>query len=581
MPLENYIRNSVADAPSDNSLMSFINTPSANFSGSGFGGASHNQHLNGKHRNVFLNGYAPYVQEPRDEIARDWELAAGRSIDMIGNSGFLRGCVETVIAQTVGAGLRMTFRPDHKALGWDIEKTREWSREVEAKFLDWGRNPRECDAGGKMTFGQMQQAWLQMYLYYGEGLALLPMLNKPFATSKTKVMMLPSSRLSNHTDYEKKLIQGVYVDGHGAPLAYDIQDMSDPLDKEYRKIQARDKSGRANVCHFFEPSVGVTRGLTPFAPVLKVIRQISQYMDATMVKAMLQTIFAATLETDVVGQTAFDGLLTDNDTEGAMAEFAGLKSDWYDGASIDLHEHGRIAHLFMGDKLDFKQANIKADDFDRLYSWLMRECATALGVTYDSFTGDDRDATYSSIRMGGAKEWLKVTRRRENLVVPFCKEVFGAWLEEQIGVGEIKFPGGFKQFQKVRGYATKAKWSGPAKPQADDFKTARAYQVRKDIGGATMEEISEEYGRDWDDDMYQRSEENSLAEKLGLPIPHASLDPVSEAFTLGEDLGGSGDETGPDAKKKSKGRGQKSSGGVRGGSDAEPQSNVELELTEA
>jgi capsid protein len=126
--------------------------------------------------------------------------------------------------------------------------------------------------------------------------------------------------------------------------------------------------------------------------------------------------------------------------------------------------------------------------------------------------------------MAGAVEWLTVMRRRNNIVTPFCDQVAEWRLDEEIASKRIPYPGGYERFQEEREFAARFTWTCPARPQADDYKTAKAFETRKGMFTTTLAEIHEEYGRDWDDDMRQRAAENALAEELGLPKPWAATD---------------------------------------------------------
>jgi len=538
----------------------------------------HSAYMNGG-QSMVLAGFNPQLREPGEDIRASWLQAAAKALESIQNSGFLSGAVETVSSATVGHGLRPSFRPDQEALEWDRSFTQKWSRKVEKAFKTWANNPLECDAGGKFTFNQQQQAIFASWLAYGEFLALFPLIKRKISKTRTKTALLPPSRLSDQTNEHENLYQGVYIDGWGLPQAYRINKRTATQGWQYDNIAARDRDGRPNVLHKFEPSIATTRGISVFAPILKVARQVDQFFDATMVKAMIQTIFAATMKTNVQGLSAFDGLMVEDDAGSATMLDAGslaeAKGEWYEEAKIDLRKHGRVAHLFPGDELDFKESSMAADDFDRIMSWLMREIAMGLGITYDAVSGDDRGATYSSIRMGSAREWLKVMRRRENIVIPFCNAVFETWLEEQIGTGRIEYPGGIKAYMKEKEHVCRVNWTGPAKPQADDFKTARAFEVRKEIGATTLAQIHEEYGTDWDDDAYQKAAENALYEELGLPLPWSPTDLLETPGGLEAELDAPA-EPGNDKRKRNSKR-QKGAGRSPG-DNPEPEGQIEFEL---
>lgn len=475
-------------------------------------------------QNPFLVSWNPQLREHQQDVQASWEKAAARAISVIQNSGFMAGIVEVASGNVVGPGLRMASRPDLVALGWEQKFATDWARDVENRFRAWASDPNECDAGGKLTFNQMQQAAFASYLANGEVLSLLPMLRRRSATL-TKVAMLPPTRLVQHTSDLDNWVQGVKVDGWGFPVAYRLREKDKTYGWKDRDIPAVDRDGRPNVLHVKDPTIATTRGISPFAPILKVTRQVDQYADATLTSAMIQTIFAATIKTNINGLAAFDGLMT-NEDRGSLdvGAFATAKGEWYNGAKIDLSQHGRIAQLFPNDELEFTEAKQPGSNYDHFMGWLMREIARGAGVTYENATGDYRGATYSSVRMAGAVEWLTVLRRRENIVVPFCRVVFETWLDEQIERGWVKYPGGYERYREQSAFASRTSWTGPVRPQADEFKTARAYEVRKDMFATTLAEIAEEYGRDWDDDMRQRAAESALALELGQPDPWAPKD---------------------------------------------------------
>lgn len=486
-------------------------------------------------RNPLMLSWRPALREQSRDIQQAWVDAAARAQEAIQNSGFLTRVLEVECGSVVGAGLRLSSRPDAEALKWTREEASKWARMVETKFRAWSENPVECDAAGKMTFPKQQQAAYASWKTFGEIFGLLPIIERPASMSKTKVLLLPPHRLMQKNDEFNNIVQGVKTDGWGFPLSYFVQEKDRIIGIKEREIAAYDRDGRPNVIHVFDSSIATNRGISPLASVLKVIRQVDQYADATLTAALIQTIFAATIKTNIQGLAAFEGLMTTGDTaETNIDAFAAKKGEWYESAKIDLTQHGRIAHLFPGDELDFTKSNAPGQQYDQFMGWLMREIAAGAGVTYESATGDYRGATYSSIRMAGAIEWLGVLRRRANIIVPFCQMVFNAWLEEEIFSGRIQFPGGYFAFLANRASATRASWSGPAQPQADDFKAARSAQVLKEIQGTTLADIAASYGRDWDDDMRQRAAENALADELDLPRPWS---PVTMLETKeGQDL---------------------------------------------
>ena len=195
-----------------------------------------------------------------------------------------------------------------------------------------------------------------------------------------------------------------------------------------------------------------------------------------------------------------------------------MRQGWYDKTKIDLGHHGKIAHLAPGDELNFPQpASIRTSTYDDFAKFLLREIARCLGLTYEEFTGDYAGATYSSVRMATSAMWMITIYRRVNIVAPFLNPIFEAWLEEDIENGWTPFPGGVDGFIENRVGACRAHWRGPAKPQADDHKFAKAVETLRNMGVITDEWICAELGEDWEDIYEQRQREMQKRKALDLP----------------------------------------------------------------
>lgn len=474
----------------------------------------------------YLIGWNPSLREPQTDVYASWLKAAARGIELAQNSGFIAGIVGNSTGSIVGGGLMLSARPDGEALGWSADRTREISSQFERVFRAWARNPLACDAGGQLTFGQQQQVALASWFLYGEYAAMAPLFKRMPGHLNTKLMMFPPSRIVQETDESRGMYQGVHIDAYGMPTAYRISTKTS-LGWKDRDYAARDADGRPLVIHGKEPSMASTRQVGPFTTVLNAARQYDQVFNAVVTKKLTQAVFAAALRTNMTGPGRMDGLMLPSDQEKLEDFLVGwgeAKNEFYDGAQIDLTKHGRIAQLFPGDELQFIESNGRGELQDQINEWLLREICQGAGVLYETGTGDFRGATYSSVRMGGAIEWLTVMRRRQNLIIPFCDSAYRMVLEEAIATGKIAYPGGVRAFRVEMDYAAVASWQGPARPQADDYKTAKAQEVRKNMGAATMAEIWAEYGMDWDDAMLQQKKENDRADELGLPLPHAPTD---------------------------------------------------------
>jgi lambda family phage portal protein len=290
--------------------------------------------------------------------------------------------------------------------------------------------------------------------------------------------------------------------------------------EEIVDIRARDSAGRPQVIHVYDGDAEQVRGITPLAPALKIVRQFDQLADATLTAALIQAIFAATIESDAPTDTILQALQDDDEQGvggGSMDGLLSAKAGWYDSTKIDLGRAGKIAHLFPGEKLTFNGSKTPNDTYEAFAKFLLREIARCLGMTFETLSGDYTAATYSSVRMSTSELWPLIVARRVNIPGRFYQQVFEAWLEEQIETGRTPFPGGFYAFLTKREAAARAEWRGPPKPQADDLKTQKAHEGYKRMGVMSDEMICNDLGVDVEDVYRQRAHEKKLREKLDLP----------------------------------------------------------------
>lgn len=281
--------------------------------------------------------------------------------------------------------------------------------------------------------------------------------------------------------------------------------------------------------------------MTPLAPVLKVTRQYDQMADATLTAALLQTVLAATITSDAFSDEIL-GTLNDGDGEegeslGEAAAFMAAKLDWASRTKIDLGQHGKVVNLFPGEKLELTGAKTPNDNYQNFTQNLLREIARCMGISYEALTLDHSNATYSSVRMGVSTIWPVTLRRRRSIAVPFVRGVFERWLDEEIITGRVGFPGGWENYKKLRAFATRSRWQGPARPTADDFKTAKAQSERLSNGTSSLTQECAENGTDFETIAQQRKYEQKWFEDNEMASPYCrTQQPDGAAGVTDEDL---------------------------------------------
>ena len=494
-------------------------------------------------RGTVFSKWIPSLRSSQEDVATAWEKAAARTTELAQNGGWISGMLDQATANTVGLGLRLSVVPENDLFGMSEALAQDWRKLVAAKWELWSENPLECDIEGTRTIGQMQDAAFKHWFATGEILGEIVTRNRPESATRTKVRLLSSTRLVNRTDASQNLFSGVRVNSDGMPISYLSRQTDAFLGERETEVAARDEYGRPKVIHVFAGAPGQRRGITPLVPVLKVAKQFDQLSDATLMASIIQTVFAASITSDMPTEDALRGLLSPQE-QGRLIASGGAPFDawfeaqagWAEGHTVDVGYAGRLAHMFPGEKLEFHSPEQPQAAYRDFSLHLLREMARCAGLTYESASGDYSGATYSSVRMAVNEIFAITVNRRKNLIVPFVQPIFAAWLEEQIAIGAIWFPGGLGNFIRNRAAATRAKWAGAPKPVADDLKAAKSAEVYQGMGVISDEMIANDLGVDIEDVYAQRARERELRKRYGLPENKtvAALDAQAKAAGGGD-----------------------------------------------
>lgn len=480
---------------------------------------------------VIASRVAP-LSSHRDDVRRSWLRAAGLAMDLIQNSGRLKGATDQVLADTVGVGLSLTPDPDLSGLGYDENETTQWIRLLRRRWRTFWHNARECDMRGKLTGPQMVDIALRWNIAFGEATGVFDFFDARERqtygiTTGTKLCMVTPSRLVQDTLPHEGLFQGVRHDDRGRAVSYRFETASGSV-KSKRDYAAFDADGRPMVMHVFDPmDANDVRGISQLAPAFRKHIQAEMLDDATLQMAILQTVFAITLTSDTPSQDAYEALEVLKEDGGReysqeYLEFLSAQLDRAAESRISVGADPQVSHLGPGEKLALERASVPGQDFLPFSNSLARDMARTIGITYGGLTMDHSNATYSSVRMENSSIWAVVMRRRERIAAPICQMVYANWLDEEIGEGRIPFKGGYLAFRANRERVSAAQWQGPPKPTADDYKSARASSERLENGTSSIEQETGDMGVDPDRLFEERQREHRRYVDAGMASPYAA-----------------------------------------------------------
>lgn len=456
------------------------------------------------------------LREHRDEIRRVWTRASSLAMDLLQNSGKLRGAADQILVDAVGNELQLNPKPNLERFGYTREEAIAWVREQKEAWKLYAWNPLECDFRAKLTVPQMTDIGMRHFMAFGESVGICQYMPEaqrlPGTRMGTKMLMLSPRQLVQDTNKVEGLYQGVIHDAYSRPVAYRFEEERDGF-KFKTDYPARDVEGRQIVMHAFDPfSSDDVRGLTLFAPAFRKILMGENADDAAAQLLFLQTIYSAILTSERPSAEAFEAFeaLTSSGAQG-VSELSQNVVDYFKAqfenaaeSEIRLGAGAGISQLAPGETLDFKNITAPGPAHKDLTASFNREGARTLGIGYGGYTLNFEGATYSSIQMEMAAIWPLARRRTERIAAPHYHIIYASWMDERIETGMTQFKGGIEVYRANREAILWALCNGPSKPSADDLKKAKASTERLANGTGDYEREVSENGDDAEE-LFERN----------------------------------------------------------------------------
>lgn len=480
-----------------------------------------------------LGGWQPYWGTPGSEVSAERSLVASITLDLLMSNPVIAALVEGFATYAVGNGLTLSSQPNYAALGISKEVGRELSRQVEASWQAWAKNGAECDASGRHSLNQLAVAAFKSFLLTGETLFGIDWQGGG-ATTRVKVRMLDVRQLDQtitriaEGNNGSCIMQGVQFDKSGRVEGYWIRPFvlgNFNAAPQAKFVPARTSWGRTRVGHLFDLIVpGQIRGISPLAAALTPAHSKSTLREFGLAAALVQSMIAATVESDLPRDAALKSLSTADAMDmpapaGVSPEaWAEAQAAYYETVKVNL-QPGVVTHMMKGDRLVLHRPQSPNTVHDALDKSLSREAAKAAGSSAEDVSGDYSQTSFSASRLAQELPWRINKRRRSAIVEPFYQAVFGAWLEEACETGRIRPPNDAPAFWQAPDAYSAAVWRGEGKPVADPLKAAQADILEIENGLSTLEAKLGERGLDFEEVLAQRKSEREQLEAAGLRYP--------------------------------------------------------------
>ena len=446
---------------------------------------------------------ADWVLGQSETTPSTYELSTlrARSRDLNRNDPVASGATDTMGINIIGQGLRPQSRLRHEVVGISRERAVDLQKKAELIWREWCVN---ADSANRLDFDEIQFLAVRKIVEDGEVLALPVIVNDDWRNLKRAIELVEADRLTPplSSKITPKNTTGVETGNRGEPKYYHIRKAGSSTD--FVKIAARDGNGRPKVLHIFRSNrAGQLRGVPFFAPVLTYFKDLADYLEAEVVAARVAACLAV--------------FVTANDPAN-MGYGAATSTETDTGHRIQELQPGMIDYLKIGEAINVVDPKRPGESFAPFVESILRLIGTSLNLPYELLVKDFSKTNYSSARAALLEGRRMFLNWRSWIARKFCQPIWDLVLEEAYLRGLFDAP----EFYKYRHEYARAHWIGGGWGWVDPVKEVEASRKAIDYGLSTLAEETAGQGRDWEEVLEQKAEEDKRADELKVRILNAA-----------------------------------------------------------
>lgn len=495
-----------------------------------------------------MANWQPWLGSPDGELNLYRDTIVARVRDLVRNDGWASGIVTRILDNAVGANLRPISKPDYAALAawsgvkaFDAEWAYEFTNALDARYRIWATDEGKwSDMARRQTMPQMLRLGFRHKLIDGDALAMLhwrpDRVGYGRAQYATAVQIIDPDRLSNpQLRFDTQMLRGgVEVDEDDAAIAYYIRrahqgDWFNAVKSlHWDRIPRETDWGRPIIVHDFDMDrAGQHRGgVGVLGPVVTRLKMLFRYDGAELDASILNAVFSAYIESPF-DEAFVEGMLSDGDKLNAYQEGRAV---FHQDSRITIPGSGaQMRKLYPGEKIGQVQAARPNSNFRDFEKAVLRNVASAAGVSAQQASNDWSDVNYSSARGALLEFWKTLSRRRDDFTMNFCRPIRSAFVEEAMARRELPLPAGAPDFAECRTAYARAKWIGPGRGWIDPVAEVKGAVLGMDAALMDYDELCAEQGLDGDDMIASRKNVIRRFEEAGLTPPAwANIMPAGE-----------------------------------------------------
>lgn len=432
--------------------------------GSGWGAYDASQST--RHRTTKA-GYVSFAQDEDTAVTQTGrENIRLECRDLRRNNAVVAGICERFADNVVGNGIT----PQAKT------SSEEWNVEAEKFFYEWSKI---ADYRQRLNLWDIQRLIIQLRMTDGEcGFVLV---------KNGQLQPVEAERIRQPDHSVNGVVDGVAVNVNGIRTGYYVHNRNPDngmfTGKDFTLVPATDFKHCMRAIRFDQ-----VRGVPELAPVVNSIKDLGDYVDATLEKARGEAKRFYTVENEAGAPTGLPRRFEETDTE----------------QTLEKVETGEIHYLRRGEKLNNVGSDTPGSNFEPFTERVLRMIGSALGLPYEFVLLDFSEGSFSSSRAALLQTYRTFQNWQAWMINGFLQPIWNWRIAKAIKEGQLS-PApvderGVSEWYKVQWQVPEFGWVDPqSEAQANTIEISSGVSsltqwARKK--GFDAEEMLSEKGRD-------------------------------------------------------------------------------------
>ncbi len=429
-------------------------------------------------------------------LLKDWKEVTGRAREMVQNSSYIAGAIEKICNNVVYTGIT----PQAQLKKVDDSHDNVRNEAVEAHWKRWAESE-------EVRFADVQDLAVRHLWTDGEFLIhhyVDPdMLDKGLVPLRLELIEADHFDATVHGElpngnYARR---GIEFNRKGDPVAYHLY-VDHPGNTGVTILRKSRRISADQIIHVFKRQrISQTRGISWLVSIIMRMRGLEEFEDSELIAARLTSAFAFFMESPYpeYNPQNMGGHLPGYEQFTASAPTAGAEVP-------EFVEAGRIQQIPAGAKVHSEGYQRPGDQFEPFTKHGLRGGSTGMGMSFEAFSNNYSEATYSSARSGSLEERRGYRRQQgflnDKLNSPvwklFCRVLYLSSLQSDVG---LDIP---------------VTWQTPGWPWVDPYKDAQAASLKLKLGITNRQILCGELGLDHREVAEQLAIENADLSAKGI-----------------------------------------------------------------